>query len=301
MCVFTHRLWRNDPFCQRFRECVRTTAGAPIAAETTVRHETSPSFSIRAHHRGLIVLAFAIVWWAPGTSLAAADISSSSRCGDRTTPSVAGVITGSSISLKRLPSLDTAWWLLAGGAAAAATYPADADVSRRMSESNTLHDVLHSGDAIGSGAAQFAASIGTYATGLISKNPCLGELGADLISAQLVAEALTFAIQYSVRRTRPDDGSGFGFPSGHVSVTFASATILQQQFGWKAGVPAYAVASYVAASRIQVRRHYLSDVVFGAVLGIVSARVTTASQKHRFLIVPAVAADGAGIEFVLNR
>jgi hypothetical protein len=234
--MFTHRFWRNDPFCQRFPECVRTTAGARVAAEATVRHKTSSSFGIRAHHRGLMVVAFAIAFWAPGTSLASADILSSSRCGDRTTPSVAGVITGSSISLKRLPSLDTAWWLLAGGAAAAATYPADADVSRRMSDSNTLHDVLHSGDAIGSGAVQFAASIGTYARGSSRRIHASGTRRRSHLSAAR-GRALTFAISPPVRRTRRTMGGV------RVSVRPRQRDVHvgdhpAAQFGWKAGVPA---------------------------------------------------------------
>jgi len=110
-----------------------------------------------------------------------------------------------------------------------------------------------------------------YSLGRVSGSSCAATLGAELLRAQLIAEALTMAMQYSIRRERPDHGSGYSFPSGHTSVTFASATVLQQ-FGWKAAVPAYAVASYVAASRIRANRHYLSDVVFGAAVGIVSGR-----------------------------
>ena len=74
----------------------------------------------------------------------------------------------------------------------------------------------------------------------------------------------------ATRRSRPE-GTGYSFPSGHTTVTFASATVLQRHFGWKVGLPAYAVASYVAASRVEMKRHYLSDVAFGAALGIVAA------------------------------
>ena len=57
-----------------------------------------------------------------------------------------------------------------------------------------------------------------------------------------MAEVLTLAVKAAVRRTRPE-GAGFSFPSGHATITFASATVLQQHFGWKVGVPAYAVAA----------------------------------------------------------
>jgi membrane-associated phospholipid phosphatase len=55
-------------------------------------------------------------------------------------------------------------------------------------------------------------------------------------------------------------------------VTFAAATVLQRRLGYRAGIAAYAIASYVAASRLHDNRHYLSDVVFGAAMGIVIGR-----------------------------
>jgi membrane-associated phospholipid phosphatase len=103
-------------------------------------------------------------------------------------------------------------------------------------------------------------------------------------------------LKYSIRRVRPDD-TPFSFPSGHTAVSFASATVLQRHFGWKIGVPAYALASYVGASRIQAKRHYFSDVAFGAALGIVAGRsVTVGRGDGRFAVAP-MAAPGGGVGF----
>ena len=82
------------------------------------------------------------------------------------------------------------------------------------------------------------------------------------------------------RRDRPlnPDGtkqSGFSFPSGHATLTFAAATVLQQHLGYRAGVPTYLVASYVAMSRLHDNRHYASDVVMGAATGIIIGRSVT--------------------------
>ena len=49
------------------------------------------------------------------------------------------------------------------------------------------------------------------------------------------------------------------------------ARVLARRFGWRYGSIAYAAAGYVAASRISDRRHYPSDVIFGAALGIAGA------------------------------
>jgi membrane-associated phospholipid phosphatase len=108
---------------------------------------------------------------------------------------------------------------------------------------------------------------------------------------------MTAAIKMSARRTRPD-GTQFSFPSGHTSVTFASATVLQRNLGWKVGVPAYAAAAYVAASRIQEKRHFLSDVAFGAAVGIVAGRAVTIGRgEARFAMTPMAAPGGGGVAF----
>ena len=86
--------------------------------------------------------------------------------------------------------------------------------------------------------------------------------------------------------------------SGHSSVTFATATVLQRDLGWKVGVPAYGLATYVAASRIQDKRHFLSDVTFGAALGIVAGRsVTVGGGNAKFAVAPTAAPGGGGISF----
>jgi membrane-associated phospholipid phosphatase len=81
-------------------------------------------------------------------------------------------------------------------------------------------------------------------------------------------------------------------------VTFATATVLHRNLGWKAGIPAYGFAAYVAASRVQDKRHFLSDVAFGATLGIVAGRAVTVGRGDaRFAVAPAPAPGGAAVSF----
>ncbi|MCP3913494.1 MAG: phosphatase PAP2 family protein [Actinomycetia bacterium] len=61
------------------------------------------------------------------------------------------------------------------------------------------------------------------------------------------------------------------FPSGHASSAFMAAGLIAPRS--RAGVTWYGVAAIVAASRIHVRIHHASDVVAGAALGVVLARV----------------------------
>ena len=54
-----------------------------------------------------------------------------------------------------------------------------------------------------------------------------------------------------------------------VRLGFATATVFQRKWGWKAGVPAYLVATFVGVTRLE-NVHYLSDVTFGAAVGVAS-------------------------------
>jgi membrane-associated phospholipid phosphatase len=211
-------------------------------------------------------------------------------CRERPVPGVGRVITGTVESFGRLPSRQTAFWFAAGSFGALGAHQFDESTSRRLGTSEHAHELLAPGGIIGGAAAQIGAGIATYALGRASGNHCAGAVGADLIRAHLVAEAITLAFKATVRRERPDGGQ-FSFPSGHASVTFATATVLHRQFGWKAGVPAYAMASYVALSRIQARRHYLSDVIFGAAVGIASG----------YAAVPVIGRRTAGVMLVWSH
>jgi membrane-associated phospholipid phosphatase len=196
-----------------------------------------------------------------------------------------------------LPSKDSLKWVGIGLAAAAIAHSMDAGVSRDLSSSATLDGVLARGQSLGGARVQIGSALATYAVGRMTGSRKIAHVGADLIQAQIMSQALTAAVKMTVRRTRPD-GTQFSFPSGHSSVTFATATVLQRDLGWKAGIPAYGLATYVAASRIQDKRHFLSDVAFGAAIGIMAGRTVTIGRGDgRFAVSPAAAPGGGGVSF----
>jgi membrane-associated phospholipid phosphatase len=180
-----------------------------------------------------------------------------------------------------------------GAVAAAAAHVADPSMTSMLASERA--GFLGAGETIGSARLQLAGALATFAAGHITGSAKVTAVGADLVSANIVAQTLTGAVKMSVRRGRPD-GTAFSFPSGHTSVTFASATVLQRHYGWKAGVPAYAAASYVAASRIHDKRHFLSDVAFGAAVGIVSGwTVTMGHGDARVTMAPVASPGGGGV------
>ena len=209
--------------------------------------------------------------------------------------SLSGLFKDTVRDFKRLPSLESLALLSIGGVAAAWAHPVDNRVSQSLSAPRWLGDAFEPGKTIGGARFQLASAVAVYATGRVTRSPRVTVVGADLLRAQFMSQALTAAIKVSVQRDRPD-GTSYSFPSGHTSVTFASATVLQRHFGWKVGVPAYGLATYVAASRINERRHFLSDVTFGAAIGLLSGRtVTIGVGNKRFAVAPLAAPGGVGV------
>lgn len=96
----------------------------------------------------------------------------------------------------------------------------------------------------------------------------------QLVESEGLTLATTYALKYGLDTRRPNGGS-LSFPSGHASVSFSAAEFLRKRYGWEAGVPAYAAASFVAYTRVESREHFYYDVVGGAAIGILSSYIFT--------------------------
>jgi membrane-associated phospholipid phosphatase len=224
------------------------------------------------------------------------------RSGERpatggTGPTVTALFSDTLRDFQRLPSRETALLLSIGGIAAGVGHTFDRRVTSGLSNSSSFDTMLSAGKQLGGARLQIAGAITTYTVGRIAGESKVATVGADLIRAQIVAQTMTAGVKFAVGRTRPD-GTQYSFPSGHSSVTFATATVLQRDLGWKAGIPAYGLATYVAASRIQDKRHFLSDVTFGAAIGLAAGRtVTIGTREAKFAVSPAATPGGAAVQF----
>lgn len=117
------------------------------------------------------------------------------------------------------------------------------------------------------------------------------------VETAAVTAGVTLLLKYTVKEWRPDHSNQHSFPSGHSAVTFASATYLQRRYGWKWGVPAYVISTYVGWGRCFAKKHYWYDVLAGAAIGAGSALIFTKpfAKKHEIQIMPA--SDGNNIGF----
>ncbi|MCH5214425.1 MAG: phosphatase PAP2 family protein [Muribaculaceae bacterium] len=93
------------------------------------------------------------------------------------------------------------------------------------------------------------------------------------ITSYLAMTALVNISKYSFREKRPDHHARHSFPSGHTATAFTGAELIRHEFGWGIGSAAYVVATGVAFLRLYNGRHWLNDVIGGAGIGILSARI----------------------------
>lgn len=133
-------------------------------------------------------------------------------------------------------------------------------------------------------------SLGTIAIGLWRRDRRLAVAGARMLAAHTLATWLKTRIKRRVDRTRPDHALEAGyrieagdsdehalssFPSGHTAGAVAVAQALARDYPAAAG-PARVAAAAIAIVQVPRAKHFVGDVVAGAIVGLVAERVASA-------------------------
>lgn len=118
-----------------------------------------------------------------------------------------------------------------------------------------------------------ATYLGIDFIGLKAKHNFLQRIAASATSYTIMITAEQ-CIKHHVKEGRPNSPLAFtSFPSGHTATAFSGAELLRIEYGGKIGIAAYTFASGVAFMRIFNDRHWLNDVLTGAGIGILSAKI----------------------------
>lgn len=94
------------------------------------------------------------------------------------------------------------------------------------------------------------------------------------------------SIKYTAKEMRPDGSTANSWPSGHTATAFVGATILHKEYGltrspWFS-VAGYGVATATGVMRVLNNRHWVSDVLSGAGIGIMSGELAYALSDLLF-------------------
>lgn len=123
---------------------------------------------------------------------------------------------------------------------------------------------------------QFAPAWATYALNLA------GYKGRSSFKRLFFSSGFAFAfmgifvngIKYTASEMRPDGSTANSFPSGHTATAFTCATIMHKEYGltrspWFS-VGAYSISTLTGIMRTLNNRHWISDVLVGAGIGVIS-------------------------------
>lgn len=125
---------------------------------------------------------------------------------------------------------------------------------------------------------RYVPAISVYALnnlGIKGKNN-LRDRSIILGTSYLIMFSTTMGLKSISKIERPDRSDLYSFPSGHTSAAFAGAEFLWQEYKDKSvwyGISGYLVASSTGYLRIHNNKHWFSDVVMGAGIGILSTKL----------------------------
>lgn len=137
---------------------------------------------------------------------------------------------------------------------------------------------------IGDQPPLYAIGSGVLALGMLTGNRRMGKAGLRMLAAHFLATRMKNAVKHLVDRTRPraipeegytlrkgkrTDSDYSSFPSGHTASSVAVARALGRDYPQLHG-GGLALAGAIAAAQVVRSKHYTSDLVAGAAIGVVA-------------------------------
>ncbi|MDR0419891.1 MAG: phosphatase PAP2 family protein [Prevotellaceae bacterium] len=132
---------------------------------------------------------------------------------------------------------------------------------------NSLDDYLQFSPAV--------AAFGLNLMGVKSKHK-LSDMAIIYALSNTLETGIIYSTKTATKRMRPDGSKDNSFPSGHTATAFVAAEFLYQEYKDQSvwiGVGGYTMASLIGISRILNDKHWVSDVIAGAGIGIISTKI----------------------------
>jgi len=196
--------------------------------------------------------------------------------------------------------------LLAGGASIAMHH---SDADKNLAENFRRHQAFEgftdeSLNVIGCPGTHFAATGLWYALSAEKQDELNKERAWTMFTALSTTGLVTVGLK-AIRNNDTPNGKKWAWPSGHTASSFTAASVLDEFYGPKVGIPAYALASLVAYRMMDTGDHWASDVVFGVTLGWVVGHTIAAKHKNLeiagFKVLPLSLRDGSVVGINLLR
>lgn len=139
-----------------------------------------------------------------------------------------------------------------------------------------------------------ALSAGVLAIGLVARNRDIARTGIRMLASHALATGIKSAIKRSIDRTRPDHAliEGYrmapgdshehemsSFPSGHTAGAVAVAEAVAREAPI-AAIPVRLLATAVGIVQVPRCKHYVSDVLVGAAIGLAAERIVAATMSR---------------------
>jgi membrane-associated phospholipid phosphatase len=124
--------------------------------------------------------------------------------------------------------------------------------------------------------APAAITFGLEVAGVKGKHNAL-QTSIIYVMSNVFLNVLVVPTKRYTQELRPDSSNNLSFPSGHTSEAFASAELMRMEYQetqpWL-GVAGYAMAVTTGYLRMYNNKHWISDVIAGAGIGIASTRLS---------------------------
>lgn len=163
---------------------------------------------------------------------------------------------------------------------------------------------------------QYLPAVSVYALGFMGvkgKNNMVDKSAMYFISNAVMSLTVRVVKQVT-HRLRPDGSDYLAFPSGHTATAFVAAELMNQEY--RDVSPWYSIAGYTMATatgtlRMMNNKHWLSDVVMGAGIGILSTKMVYAvypfikrnilpKQGSKLMVLPAYQRGSYGLSMTVQ-